>query len=104
MLDTACARVQLAQNGTPASLEEVRHEIQRIESEMEMLRRDQATGPQHGKRSRAVAPESLAADLARRVARRSELEQQWQRTAAGGKGMRRMVVSAMAPDRAGSPV
>ncbi len=44
-----------------------------------MLRRELATGPRRGKRSRTVTPETLGADLARQVARRSELEQRWKR-------------------------
>ena len=79
VLDTACARVQLAQNGTPASLEEVQREIRRIDSEKEILQREQAAGHQRGRRSRTATPEALSADVARLVARRSELEQRWQR-------------------------
>jgi type VI secretion system protein VasG len=44
VLDTACARVALAQNGTPEAIEAVARDMLRIESERASLKRDRAVG------------------------------------------------------------
>lgn len=48
VLDTACAQVALAQEGSPATLEAVESRIQRLELELGILRREQAQGVDHG--------------------------------------------------------
>jgi len=81
VLDTACARVSLGQNGTPTAVESAARGIQRIEMEMEILKREQASGHSPAKRlaRRADATEELGTELARLTAKRAELEDRWQR-------------------------
>jgi type VI secretion system protein VasG len=50
VLDTACARVSLAQNATPASLEDAQRQIESIETELGILKRESATGTDHTER------------------------------------------------------
>jgi type VI secretion system protein VasG len=50
VLDTACARVSLAQNATPASLEDAQRQIESIETELGILERESATGTDHAER------------------------------------------------------
>ncbi|MEG3788846.1 type VI secretion system ATPase TssH [Lysobacter sp. CCNWLW3] len=50
VLDTACAKVALGQSATPAIIEETRKHLDRIEAELSSLRREAASGWQHGER------------------------------------------------------
>ena len=50
VLDTACARVSLALNATPASLEDARRQIESIETQLGILERESATGTDHAER------------------------------------------------------
>jgi type VI secretion system protein VasG len=50
VLDTACARVALSQNASPAAIEEVNRRITVLEAQKRVLTREQATGAQHEKR------------------------------------------------------
>lgn len=50
ILDTACARVALAQNATPASLEDAQRQIESVETEIGILERESATGSAHEER------------------------------------------------------
>jgi type VI secretion system protein VasG len=78
VLDTACARVAMAQSSTPAAVEELAREIRRIEDEQAMLQRELAAGHTRPKRWRATTtPQELAADLARLTAKRTEIEARW---------------------------
>jgi type VI secretion system protein VasG len=79
VLDTACARVAMAQNATPPAIEDVMREIRRIETEKEMLQREQAAGHTRPKRWRGTTPEELGGELTRLAARRAELEGRWKR-------------------------
>ncbi len=68
VLDTACARVALAQNATPAALEDAQRRIEIIEIELGILEREQATGTDHEERFTALQSEresvqSQVADL-----------------------------------------
>src|SRR5215467_13340151 len=72
VLDTACARVALAQNATPAALEDAQRRIEIIEIELGILEREQATGVAHEERFSALQSEREAvkvqvADLQARV-------------------------------------
>lgn len=72
VLDTACARVGLAQNATPATLEDAQRRIEIIEIELGILEREQATGTNHEERFSALQSERQAvsaqvADLQTRV-------------------------------------
>lgn len=50
VLDTACARVALSQNASPAAMEEIHRQIASLERQQRVLAREQATGAQHEKR------------------------------------------------------
>ena len=50
VLDTACARVAVGQNGTPAEIEDVTRRRELVELELGILRREQATGVDHAAR------------------------------------------------------
>lgn len=72
VLDTACARVALAQNATPAALEDAQRRIEIIDIELGILEREQATGTDHEERFTALQSEresvkSQVADLQTRV-------------------------------------
>ncbi len=72
LLDTACARVALAQTGTPAAVEDVVRRRQRIELERQILRREQLPGSDGDDEDRR-----LASELAELERRRAALEEQW---------------------------
>lgn len=72
VLDTACARVALAQHDVPPQLETLRHRQMALADELQRLRREQATGHDHARRIGALEVE----DGEGRVAMR-ELEQRW---------------------------
>ena len=74
VLDTACAKVALAQGATPAVIDDTRKRIERIDTEIAVLERESATGtaaPAHDERlaqlraSREADIAALAADEAR---------------------------------------
>ncbi|MGO4126461.1 type VI secretion system ATPase TssH [Inquilinus sp. YAF38] len=49
LLDTACARVAMAQAATPEAIEDRRRRIERLEGEITILRREEATGGETGR-------------------------------------------------------
>jgi len=61
VLDTACARVSLAQHATPAALEDAQRQIQLIDIELGILERENATGTDHTERVAALQAEKEAA-------------------------------------------
>jgi type VI secretion system protein VasG len=61
VLDTACARVSLAQNATPAVLEDAQRRIELIEIELGILERERATGTDHAERFAALIAEKETA-------------------------------------------
>ncbi|KVW44834.1 type VI secretion system ATPase TssH [Burkholderia ubonensis] len=71
VLDTACAKVALAQSATPAAIDDTRKRIERIDAEIASLEREAAGGASHDERlgelrgARDAALEQLAADEAR---------------------------------------
>ena len=72
VLDTACARVALAQNATPAALEDAQRRIEIIDIELGILERERATGTDHEERLQTLQSErelvkSQVADLQARV-------------------------------------
>lgn len=73
VLDTACARVALAQHDVPPPLEALRHREQALEEELQRLRREQATGLAHRDRITALEKESAENRLAI-----AALERRWQ--------------------------
>ncbi len=69
VLDTACARVAVGQNGTPAPLEALVRAIATAESRRAVLRREQAMGRNH-----ADAIAGIEAELAELLGRRERLQ------------------------------
>jgi len=78
VLDTACAKVAIGQNATPARLEDARRRLEVLATERAQLEKETAGGADHGKRLAEIAEETakisetLAADEAR-FAREKEL-------------------------------
>jgi len=73
VLDTACAKVALGQNATPALIEDTARRLERIEAEAAALRREQASGSQHGTRL-----EELEREAALLEDRRATLSARWE--------------------------
>jgi type VI secretion system protein VasG len=72
LTDTACARVAISQHAVPPELEDCRRRIQALETELEIIRRETATGVDH--RARELEnTEKLAAEHKRLT----ELEDRW---------------------------
>ncbi|MBN3790545.1 type VI secretion system ATPase TssH [Burkholderia sp. Ac-20353] len=71
VLDTACAKVALAQSATPAAIDDTKKRIERIDAEIASLEREAASGASHDERlgelrgTRDAALEQLAIDEAR---------------------------------------
>src|SRR5262245_34362922 len=72
LLDTTCARVAISQHAVPAQLEDCRHAIEGLQTEMEIIGREEAVGVNAADRRRIVE-EKLAASHTRRQA----LEARW---------------------------
>ncbi|WP_079253631.1 type VI secretion system ATPase TssH [Endozoicomonas arenosclerae] len=74
LLDTACARVALSQTATPAAIEDAQRRIQRAETTMSMLEREQAAQEIHTDRLAALQDEkdNATEELA-------SLQAQWQK-------------------------
>lgn len=73
LLDTACAKVALGQRATPQALEQVRKQLERVESEIQALTRDAAIG--HTNAARVQALEASRIELQSEA---STLEHQWE--------------------------
>jgi type VI secretion system protein VasG len=73
LLDTACARVAISQHAVPAQLEDCRRRIEALQTELEIIGREEAVGVSTGER-RANAEAQLAAC----TLTRESLEQRWQ--------------------------
>ncbi|MDY7790398.1 type VI secretion system ATPase TssH [Burkholderia ubonensis] len=71
VLDTACAKVALAQSATPAAIDDTKKRIERIDAEIASLEREAASGAAHDERlgelrgARDAALAQLVADEAR---------------------------------------
>jgi len=74
LLDTACARVAIAQHAIPAEVDDSRKRIEAFEHELEILARESDLGRDHNARSQGVA--SLLASERDRLA---GLEEAWAR-------------------------
>jgi type VI secretion system protein VasG len=57
VLDTACARLSLGQNSTPAAVEDTVRRMDDLAVQTRVLSREQATGADHGERLAAIAAE-----------------------------------------------
>ena len=75
VLDTACARLSLGQNATPALLEDTIRRIDDLTVQDRILRREAATGADHSERLELIAREKTEMD-----ARLTSLREQWGKT------------------------
>jgi type VI secretion system protein VasG len=72
VLDTACARVALAQSAQPGALEDCKRLIENVQSEITVLQQEASRGSDHARRLAALNDELQVA-----TQRRETLEQQW---------------------------
>ena len=72
LLDTACARVAISQHGVPPDLEDCRRSIEALETELEIIGREEAVGIDAADRRKA-AEEKLGG----RQQLRAQLEERW---------------------------
>lgn len=72
LTDTASARVAISQHAVPPELEDCRRRIQALETEMEIISRESATGVDHTKRESEIT-EKLEAERERLA----KLEERW---------------------------
>jgi len=72
LTDTACARVAISQHAVPPELDDCRRRIQALETELEIVGRETATGVDHKTRESEIT-EKLKAERKRQT----ELEDRW---------------------------
>ncbi len=72
LLDTACARVAIAQHAVPAEVDDARKRIEAYKTELEILDREETVGMDHTARI-----ESVKTDMAAITERLGELEENW---------------------------
>ncbi len=72
LLDTTCARVAISQHAVPAELDDCRRKIETLQTELEIIGREEAVGMNVAERKQAAGAK-LAAAEEKRVA----LEQRW---------------------------
>ena len=75
VLDTACARLALGQNATPSALEDLRRQIDDLEVQERILRREAATGSDHSERIDQVLEQKRTLSEGLR-----QLEGKWEKT------------------------
>ncbi|BEV17348.1 type VI secretion system ATPase TssH [Herbaspirillum sp. DW155] len=73
VLDTACAKVALGQNATPALLEAVTRRLERLDAEISALQRETASGSPHQARLADLQKQHAAA-----LAEQRDLQTRWQ--------------------------
>ena len=73
LLDTACARVAISQHAVPPEVEDCRHRIQALETEIEIIEREDAVGILGAAKRGKEAAEKLAAEKERLTG----LEERW---------------------------
>ncbi|HAI69706.1 MAG TPA: type VI secretion system ATPase TssH [Gammaproteobacteria bacterium] len=73
VLDTACARVSIAQNSIPPKLETTLRRISHCQEELRLLQREQTTGCDHAQRIQLLNQELNQLDVLQH-----QLEQRWQ--------------------------
>ncbi len=73
VLDTACARVAIAQTAIPAPIEDCRRQIDQIEVEVGILQREEIAGGDHKERLKALEKEKVEVE-----SRLTKLEKQWE--------------------------
>jgi type VI secretion system protein VasG len=73
LLDTSCARVAISQHAVPAQVEDSRHRINGLDTELEIIGREKAVGVDTARREADVN-----AKLAAEKERLAKLEERWQ--------------------------
>ena len=73
LLDTACARVAISQHAVPAEVDDTRRRIQALDTEIEIIKREDAIGIAGAAKRETEANEKLAAEKVRLVG----LEERW---------------------------
>jgi type VI secretion system protein VasG len=74
VLDTACAKVALGQNTTPAALEECARRLERLDARIGALVREESAGADHGK-----ALDALRTERADTLQEQARLRERWER-------------------------
>ena len=74
VLDTACARVALAQEGKPAALEDLDRRVRLARAELDIFERGESDGERRG-----LSPDSLQSEIEALTAEREALDERWQR-------------------------
>jgi type VI secretion system protein VasG len=72
LLDTACARVAISQHGVPPQLEDCRRTIEALQTEMEIIGREETVGINADERRKAAEEKLAASEQVR-----ASLEQRW---------------------------
>jgi len=72
LLDTACARVAMGHSSTPPALEDLTRQIDNLAVQIDILRRESATGAAHEQRIAELTAERAAAE-----ARFAEMDKRW---------------------------
>ncbi|HEY3899542.1 MAG TPA: type VI secretion system ATPase TssH [Chthoniobacter sp.] len=72
LIDTACARVAISQHATPPQVEDVKRQIEALQTELEILNREMSTGSAHEERVAEITKK-----LAEGKTRLDELSQHW---------------------------
>jgi type VI secretion system protein VasG len=75
VLDTACARLSLGQNTTPAAIEDAVRRIDDLTVQDRILKRESATGADHSERLAEIARENVETET-----RLAALREQWDKT------------------------
>ena len=73
VLDTACARVAIGQTAVPAAIEDMRRAITNVETEIRVLKREEASGGDHQDRIKA-----LESEKENKIGELDLLEKRWQ--------------------------
>jgi type VI secretion system protein VasG len=77
VIDTACARVRIAQRGTPPAVEAVASELARLRAEIASLKHEEVTGIGHGERLEELSEQLEDCDEAW-----TNIEARWQKESA----------------------
>jgi type VI secretion system protein VasG len=72
LLDTTCARVAISQHAVPAQLDDCLRKIETLQTELEIIGREEAVGMNVAERKRTASDKLAASEQ-----RRGELEQRW---------------------------
>jgi type VI secretion system protein VasG len=73
LLDTTCARVAISQHAVPAQLEDCRRNIEALQTELEIIGREEAVGMNTAERRKSAEEK-----LVKHEAHRAELEMRWE--------------------------